>query len=295
MLGEENMKPMTSSRSSDSLPSLPSMSDIPLAAQAPSAGDTPCVPVLPPSVLTPSRDGERAFVGMRCPSHPLSKKILNEIYRGSGLADNQRNLASVEQNSSFDSLASITSGEGNANRESRVTQRKVGRGRTGIAVVGCIVPGSKSDIGPKPNVSASMRGSGVTTAENVDKVMSSALNNPDNGRIFIVDGEDTRESFSVPTCQHDEPHPISLVVDGENRTVHLIRNCQRTSHEKTSDAESPANEASLVTKSSVYRALLETTSHNSRRQSFKGDGVSVDRVITAVLSRWKIEDGPGPF
>ena len=62
----------------------------------------------------------------------------------------------------------------------------------------------------------------------------------------------------------------------------------------------------LVTKGSVYRALLEPESQsNGQSSNFnggsipqnavkekkkKGDGTSIDRVITAVLSRWKIQE-----
>jgi hypothetical protein len=115
-----------------------------------------------------------------------------------------------------------------------------------------------------------------------------------SGRLFIVDGEDTRESFSVPTCQYGKPHPVSLLIDGENRTIHLIRRC----------LDSP--ESLLVSKGSIHRALLKPASTTNNGQSLQLSGAShsldavkekkadssssIDRVITAALSRWKIRE-----
>jgi len=93
----------------------------------------------------------------------------------------------------------------------------------------------------------------------------------EGGSVFIVNGEDNREMFSVPTCQYGKSHPISLVIDGDNKTIHLIRHAK--------------DQASPVTKDSVYSALIKPDTNNKEK---KGDTSSIDRVISAVLSRWKI-------
>ena len=106
-------------------------------------------------------------------------------------------------------------------------------------------------------------------------------------RLFIVDGEDNRESFSVPTCQYGKPHHVSLAIDGDNKTIYLIR------HD---------TEAHGISKAVVHRALTTPVTSSSDTGLFslkpqatatkKGDAAarSIDRVITAVLSRWKIEE-----
>jgi hypothetical protein len=147
---------------------------------------------------------------------------------------------------------------------------------------------------------------GATTAEGVGKVMAARVASTDQddhgGRIVVVNGEDNRESFSVPTCQYGNPCPASLVIDGENRTIHLIRRRHPASEGKTEDGEKD----NVLTKNSVYRALLKpASSRHGRSFSFnrsnstysqdsikeqKGDSTSIDRVITAVLSRWKIRE-----
>lgn len=40
------------------------------------------------------------------------------------------------------------------------------------------------------------------------------------GSTSSTDGEEN-QSFSALTCQHGGPHPVSIVVDGEGRTVHV--------------------------------------------------------------------------
>ena len=91
-----------------------------------------------------------------------------------------------------------------------------------------------------------------------------------------MDGEDNRESFSVPTCQYGRPPPLSLVVDGDERTVRLIR-------------RGPATKEAAITMGSVRRALLKPASRNAVKVN-GGDSPNIDRVVTAVLSRWAIQE-----
>jgi hypothetical protein len=155
------------------------------------------------------------------------------------------------------------------------------------------------------NASPSQTNGAATTAADVQKAMmqstSSTSGQENQGRVFIVNGEDNRESFTVPTCQYGKPHPVALVIDGDNKTVHLIRNCQGQAAKKTGE---DASKESRFTKDSIYRALLKPASPSNARQSLnfgrshshdstserKGDSPSIDRVITAVLSRWKIQE-----
>jgi len=300
MLGEEEVpvvshlsqKPASSS-SIASIPTLPSMGDLVSTGSSNTGSRTSAsVPVLPMPALIPGREKETYFIRMQCPSHPLPRKILNEVYRGTSLSNSPP--ISASQHPSSESLGSVSSADDNLSGESKSAQYKAsspknGRVRSNIAVVGCMVHTLK----PSANNRAT---DGVTTAKDVNKVMTDfvrsgpSINQHEGSQdgIYVVDGEDNRESFSVPTCQYGKPHPDSLVIDGDNRTIHLMR---RGPIAKDS-ARGTMKEA-LLTKKSVYRALLEPVSL-ANGQTFikkkKGDDTSIDRVITAVLSRWKIQE-----
>jgi len=338
MLGEEEApfvshssseKMIASSSSVGSIPSLPSMGDLAFAEGAkPSGsgsgggGSMGGVPVLPPSVLLPTKANGSYFIAMQCPSHPLPRKILSEIYRGPPVkARNGSNNLDVSNSVSCDSLASMD--ENSSGGESKVCSQqnnkalsfKNGRARSNIAVVGCMVPGpqfsANNSVNPTSSLPLSACSAGVTKAVDVDKAMSTMVHSNhsnqrdrDDGRIFVLNGEDNRESFSVPTCQYGKPHPVSLVIDGDNQTIHLIH--RSVGGANAGKSNGAATKETLVTKRSVYRALLEPASQ-STGQSFnlnncgaysqnsatekRGDGTtSIDRVITAVLSRWKIQE-----
>jgi len=259
----ENEKMMSTSTSMTSLPSLLSSTGDLVAAgkTSPTPISAAALPILPESALIPaaellpaqggvSQDDDRYFVSMRCPSHPLSQKILKEIYHGPSSRLNTSS-PTVAPSQSTESLISISSMDDSNGSKSNSRPRS-----RSIAVVGCEVPTGCS-------ISSS-----ATTAADVDKVMSTKKK---DGSVFIVNGEDNREMFSVPTCQYGKSHPISLVIDGDNKTIHLIRHAK--------------DQASPVTKDSVYSALIKPDTNNKEK---KGDTSSIDRVISAVLSRWKI-------
>ena len=253
---ENEKKMMSTSTSMASLPSLLSSTGDLVAAgkTSPLPISAAALPILPESALIPAanllptqggvgQDDDRYFVSMRCPSHPLSQKILKQIYHG----PSPPTVAPSQSTESLVSISSMDDSNGSKNN-SRPRSRS-------IAVVGCEVP-----AGSSINSSA--------TAADVDKAMSTKKK---DGNVFIVNGEDNREMFSVPTCQYGKSHPISLVIDGDNKTIHLIRHAK--------------DEASPVTKDSVYRALIKPDTNKKEK---KGDTSSIDRVISAVLSRWKI-------
>ena len=281
-----------STSSAVSLPSLLSMEDLVAAGNvSPTMNNAATVPILPESVLVRAsrllptrRDGQgesddRHFVGMRCPSHPLPRKILTEVYHSPARLNTFS--STVSHSPSTESLLSMTSmDDGSSNTKSN-------RARSSIAVVGRMVSGNNK------SATSSNASTGVISASDVYDAMSSRIQptsssadeQEDNGKLFIVDGEDNHERFSVPTCQYGKPHPVSLIIDGDNKTIHLI-------HHDSSDKEA------FITRDSIYRALVKPA--NNTGQSFmskdttikekKGDTTSIDRVITAVLSRWKIEE-----
>jgi hypothetical protein len=283
------------------------------------AKNLPQVPVLPPSVLIPARDlllgsddcnnhdenkyvtdDQRFFIGMQCPSHPLSRKILTEIHRPRGFSSTTTS-SPISQSPSTDSLVSCSSLDTppfHQHRQGKQQQQI----RCGIAMVGSYIPpltvaSSSSDC--RDDQGESDITLVATTAANVKEILSPCSSSPSSKigclhhgteQICIVNGEDTtRESFSVPTCNYGGTYPISLVLDGANRTIHMLR----------SHGDGVNKKCSNFTKETIYRSLLQSPSSSWKSNSAivnvdNGSNKAastrreIDRVITAVLSRWKV-------
>lgn len=272
--------------------------------------DKVAVPVLPASVLLRSslilpkikencnvdNNGDNEyFVGIHCPAHPLSRKILHEVYCGPS--------SSISPNS------------------------RGGRPRCSIAVIGGVVSGKENTESTFIDPSLTSPSSATTTpklATSSKQVANTMIQSPSahtsdsntatglNDHIYVLDGEDTRESFSVPPCQFQCPHPTSLVIDGDDRTIYLLHN-GRLSH-SSFDTSAHHQESSIpfdlaltttktdcdvmtehhhfpkhsiITKESIKQALLHP------QQDLVGEMENasvVDRVITAVLSRWTVKE-----
>mmetsp|Transcript_22312 Transcript_22312/g.35009 ORF Transcript_22312/g.35009 Transcript_22312/m.35009 type:complete len:587 (-) Transcript_22312:118-1878(-) len=280
---------------------------------------------------------DQFFIGMQCPSHPLARRILTEIHRplrrGGGGSTTSTSLSSsslpMKHSTSTESFASFSSLDTSNNT---LTHRGPGKQlpiRCGIAVVGSyIAPSVRTggcsinddhDSGREEDGESEVDTTTTTTviansAANVTRILSSApppppsrWNNNSNlkkqggttsEQIYVVNGEDTtHENFSVPTCNYGGVSPISLVVDGDNRTIYLLR------HQNNIGEEGCCGTTTNFNKETIYRALLQPPSssfkstlavqnvdnngsnYNSKASSSTKD---IDRVITAVLSRWKI-------
>eukprot|EP00986_Skeletonema_menzelii_P008970 scaffold3935_cov142-Skeletonema_menzelii.AAC.1 len=314
-----------SSSSSSSCPSLPSFTNLYSLEKGEGSGNNSQeVPVLPPSVLIPARDllfdndgmtttnnnnnkEDQLFIGMQCPSHPLARKILTEIYRPrrgpiSTTTSSSPSLP-MAHSTSTESFASFASLDASTSKQ----QQHV---RCGIAVVGSYITPSSNGSGGNEDET---KGNTTTTvlsnsATNVTKILSSSSSSSDNTnpkrggteQIYVVNGEDTtHENFSVPTCNYGGVSPMSLVVDGDNRTIYLLRNHH---HYRNSEFVGGGGGGcnTVVNKDKIYRALLQppsslkstnTTAVNVDNNCSNGKASSMremDRVITAVMSRWKV-------
>eukprot|EP00985_Skeletonema_marinoi_P008764 scaffold4011_cov128-Skeletonema_marinoi.AAC.3 len=301
-----------SSSSSSSCPSLPSFTNLYSLEKGEGAAgnnmDSQEVPVLPPSILIPLRDllpgennntnnEEQFFIGMQCPSHPLARKILTEIYRPrrGSITSTSASSVPMTHSTSTESFASFSS------LDTSITfphcrQGKQQHVRCGVAVVGSYVAPLLTG-GPSSSSGGSSTTVVANSATNVTKILSSSAssNNSNVNRaaeqIYIVNGEDTtHENFSVPTCNYGGVSPISLVVDGDNRTIHLLRHHQNGHNVVSGGCKN-------IHKDKIYRALLQppsslrsTTAANVNNCSNKKTSSTreIDRVITAVLSRWKV-------
>jgi tRNA A37 threonylcarbamoyladenosine synthetase subunit TsaC/SUA5/YrdC len=89
--------------------------------------------------------------------------------------------------------------------------------------------------------------------------------------VHVLNGEDKREPFAVPTCQYGTPCSYSLWIDETCRTVY-IRGKQ----------EDP----SVLQEGSILRAIGSISSSPTEDERTKNRL----RVTTAVLRRWKVVD-----
>mmetsp|Transcript_14386 Transcript_14386/g.33235 ORF Transcript_14386/g.33235 Transcript_14386/m.33235 type:complete len:274 (+) Transcript_14386:235-1056(+) len=87
-------------------------------------------------------------------------------------------------------------------------------------------------------------------------------------KVYVLNGEDRCELFTVPTCQYKKPCATSLWIHDADRTVYM---------RGEKDDQYPTTD----------RELLKAISSRPRGE---GDNRHRDRVIAVVLRRWKIVD-----
>lgn len=100
---------------------------------------------------------------------------------------------------------------------------------------------------------------------------------PSEKIIHVLNGEDRRELFSVPTCQYKEPYCSSLLVDDRERIVHI---CGRK------DLEGSFSENSL-TKVLFANSRESSPSFSPEKTQSKSNR---NRVVTAVMRQWRVVD-----
>lgn len=111
----------------------------------------------------------------------------------------------------------------------------------------------------------------MTNASEVCAYYSSQLPS-ENTTIHVLNGEDKRELFSVPTCQC-KPLSGSLWIDDTSRTIYIRGN-------KTDDV------TDILSENSVKRAVRCLSPSPTEDERLKNR----NRVITAVLCKWRVSD-----
>jgi hypothetical protein len=88
--------------------------------------------------------------------------------------------------------------------------------------------------------------------------------------IHVLNGEDRRELFAVPTCQYGKPYRSSLWIDESCRTVYI----------RGTKDDDLFDEARILR--TIGSSSLSPTQDDRLRNR--------DRVVTAVLRQWKVVD-----
>ena len=260
-------------------------------------GDSNFAPVLPPSILikaesrrhdTTGSDAEKQplnYVGIRCPSHPLARRCLEEVY-----------YKNVDADLSTGSRAS----PGSASKHRHCTKSSV--------VIGfdASIPTADTDNATKTRTSVSKSSASATPTK--AKEVCVQLLSPSAFRkkaacgtppkepsltkdtipaVHVLNGEDRRELFSHATCEFGPDAFVALIVDDECRTIRIIKRLDPNGIDRHTN----------VCTATVIRALLRTSPQLTPLSPAKGEkqdpAVAASagaRVITAVLRRWKASE-----
>jgi hypothetical protein len=252
-LSEQQTDSTIQNRSSSSLSSLISLSSENGDDQPPtlSTNDDDCEgtsPILPLTALRPLKslipteeNKDSYYVGMRCPSHPLARRVLAEVY-----------------------------GEQNGKKSQTPKRRQ--------RIPGAVV-GFNASI-PIPNTTSlpfSCKDvcSSLLSVQD-DHGLTPSTSNVQNQKpvVHVMNGEDRREMFFVPTCQYGQSSSVSLVIDASNRRVFILRdkayylNSQKVKDDFDLQVED------------VIRAL--------HQEGQNEPGSVKSKAITAVMHKWKV-------
>ena len=214
----------------------------------------PSFPILPNSALLSKgelfqergKEDGTYYVGMRCPSHPLTRRLLAKVYRnGKVISDDKSGMRKKP-------IQGVVVGISPQIRENKC---------------------SRSNSNP-------------VTAEIVRENLASpqhdeSVDEQSKPTIHVLNGEDTSECLSVPSCQFADSPSTSMIIDSPTRTV-FIRREGKLPH--VSPEKRPASD---------FGRPLDTTSqdvlnvvHQVTRQP---DGGSVKlRVIDAIMQKWTV-------
>ena len=216
-------------------------------------------PESPPSLS----DRNSYYVGMRCPSHPLARRVLSEVYGATSSSSSRMRRVAVVGHS-----AHVPSGAGEVQLATAPIKAR--------------------------EVCASLL-SLPSFAEDVDRSHPPV--------VHVLNGEDKREIFAVPTCQFGDVNKFSILMDDSSRTVFLMKRRDEntacsTPVEVDVKGESPGCGHNITCKD-ITRALLKPLSSMTEVKissvssvtRAKGKGVLEPvslRVVNAVISRWTV-------
>jgi hypothetical protein len=93
----------------------------------------------------------------------------------------------------------------------------------------------------------------------------------------VLNGEERRERFAVPTCQHGQPWTESIWIDTDRRLIRLVKPAHhRYSPDSVAAGVTPTT--GVVTDTMLMQAL----------RSDKQPKTNKERIIQAVMLKWKI-------
>jgi tRNA A37 threonylcarbamoyladenosine synthetase subunit TsaC/SUA5/YrdC len=203
------------------------------------------------STVSPLLQTERngvSYVALRSPCHPLAVKVCQEYER---CVDQHRDADSTNNDLSavLVGLPLLESSSTNNNS------------------------GSHGNNNNNEYVTSALRVGESAVAATVD---------------CVLNGEERREIFAVPTCEHRRPWPISLWINGKDRQVTILdasasATATATSSSSSNDLPQPLNVES------VLQAVRSRNYSSSSTRAKKSPGtVFRDRMVQTILAKWTV-------
>jgi hypothetical protein len=262
------------------------------------------IPILPSSVLTTvsnllgkghDSNHETHFVGMRCPSHPLTRRVLCAAYTSA--QSTRKSLPSQEsKGESSPSRANVSKVlKGAIVGFSSVTPQFSSPPKDQIINNQNLLTSSlPSFLMNSVDVCKSLESVPVSSLDDTQKSISFDSNGFQSGSaptslsqtVHVLNGEDQREMFNVPTCQYGQSPSVALVVDCSTRTVHILKDVPKeVDSTRQSGVQNQHYYNSFnVTVGDVTRALRHI---KQEKENGKSGSVKM-KVIATVLAKWNV-------
>ena len=192
------------------------------------------------------------YVALRCACHPLTVKVCKEFYHHQLLQQQPSPPPSpgLQPKTPPDSSPNLS------------------RSASSSSILS-VLSASQVLVG-SPLLRGNNSTSYVTTADQVTG---------DSSTFSVLNGEERREVFAVPTCELGQPCPVSVWIDADSRTVRVQRNHRRRpSKERMSPDSVMGGGGDLVSESALAQSLRGVTRPKN----------AVERIIQVVLLKWKV-------
>uniref|UniRef100_A0A7S1YRY8 Uncharacterized protein n=3 Tax=Ditylum brightwellii TaxID=49249 RepID=A0A7S1YRY8_9STRA len=283
------------------------------------------ITAIPPSQGQEEKNQGPQYIGLRCPSHPLARKILAEAYYGSQ-SDSSSSVKRKRSKRRARNVAIVgfsASPSLQPTKEVACSTPSAPPTRAG-EVCARLLSFNSSNVFPRASSPPSL----------VAKPSHTPPSKPRPATVHVLNGEAKREIFSVPTCQFGSVCPVSILIDDEHHTVHVLKVRSQLTPTASSSFVSPvskndqsnSNHTSVditqphphddITVEMVRRALLRPSpisvvsggrkeSSDGGRSSSVGSSGSLGysscssagatttvgtgaRLVTAILRKWKV-------
>jgi hypothetical protein len=107
----------------------------------------------------------------------------------------------------------------------------------------------------------------------------------------VLNGEERREIFAVPTCEHRRPWPISLWINGRDRQVTIL-DASASATNATTATTASSSSIDLPQPLNVESVLQAVRSRNysssSTRSKKSPKALFRDRMVHTILSKWTV-------
>lgn len=242
------------------------------------------------------------YVGMRCPSHPLARRVLTGVYDYPTSHNNKS--GKVCKSKSPSPQGAVLSFSASIPGDNMNVVDRSGNTTTFLSIPST-VPTPSPVTSKQVYTNLKSYQSTTTDISTITSTSSSSSNmsiNTNKKSVHIINGEDKREIFNVPTCQFSSITPTSLIIDAKHRSVIIQRgvasstsndNLNGTTNDTTSitaatDLKNEMDCSFHVKKEDVVYALTQPKRKGGSNDCKTDKDCIKDTVIASVLGRWNV-------